>query len=75
MNELIKILMDINPNIDYKTEDKLIDKELYDSFSIISLVTQISSEFDIDISPKYLVPHNFNSAEAIWNMIQRIQEE
>ena len=75
MDELLEILMDINPDIDYGTEDQLIDGKVYDSFSIITLVSQISDVFDIEISPKYLVPENFNSAEAMWNMIQKIQEE
>ena len=75
MDEQMEILMDINPDIDYETEDALIDGKVYDSFSIITLVSQISDVFDIDISPKYLVPENFNSAEAMWNMIQQIQEE
>ena len=75
MDELMDILMEIDPDIDYETEDQLIDGKVLDSFSIVSLVAQISETFDIDISPKYLIPENFNSAEAIWDMIQTIQDE
>lgn len=75
MEELLEILQDINPDIDYETEDNLIDGKVLDSFSIITLIDQICDEFDIEISPKYLVPENFNSAEAMWNLIQMIQEE
>ena len=75
MDELMEILEEINPDVDYETEDRLIDGKVLDSFSIVSLVAQISDTFDIEISPKYLVPENFNSAEAMWNMIQTIQEE
>ena len=75
MDELMDILMEIDPDIDYETEDQLIDGKVLDSFSIVSLVAQISDVFDIDISPKYLVPENFNSAEAMWDMIQTIQDE
>lgn len=75
MEELLEILNDINDEIDYETEDKLIDGKVLDSFSIISLVARISDEFDIEISPKYLVPENFNSAKAMWAMIQKIQDE
>lgn len=46
-----------------------------DSFSIVNLVAEISDAFDIQISPKYLIPENFNSADAMWNMIQKIQNE
>ena len=75
MEELLEILNDINDEIDYETEDKLIDGKVLDSFSIISLVARISDEFDIEISPKYLVPENFNSAKAMWAMIRKIQDE
>ncbi len=75
MDELLEILEEINPDIDYETETRLIDGKVLDSFSIVSLVAEISDTFDIDISPKYLVPENFNSAEAMWRMIQTIQQE
>lgn len=75
MDELMEILNEINPDIDYETEDNLIDGKVLDSFSIVSLVSEISEVFDIDISPRYLVPENFNSVQAMWEMIQTIQEE
>jgi len=75
MDELMDILMEIDLDIDYETEDQLIDGKVLDSFSIVNLVAQISDVFDIDISPKYLIPENFNSAEAMWDMIQTIQDE
>ncbi len=75
MDELMDILNEIDPDVDYETETRLIDDKVLDSFSIVSLVSEISDAFDIEISPKYLVPENFNSAEAMWDMIQRIREE
>ena len=75
MEELMNILMEINPDIDYKNEKNLIDGKVLDSFSIVNLVSQISEVFDIEISPKYLIPENFNSVEAMWNMIQIILNE
>lgn len=75
MEELLEILEDIAPDIDYTTADHLIDDKLLDSFSIVSLVSEIANTFDIEISPKYLVPENFNSAAAMWSMICRLREE
>ena len=74
MDELMEILEEIDPDIDYETETNLNDGKVLDSFSIVSLVAQIAETFDIEISPKYLVPENFNSAQAMWKMIQTIQE-
>lgn len=75
MDELIELMMDINPDVDYETEDNLIDGKVYDSLSIITLITNICDTFDIEIGPKWMRNENFNSAAAIWNMIQRIQED
>ncbi len=75
MDELLDILEDLNPDIDYETETKLIDDKILNSFSIVALVSRISDEFDIEISPADLVPENFNSVQAMWKMIQKIQEE
>ena len=75
MEELLEILNDINPDVDYETEDRLIDDKIYDSFSIITLISAISDTFDIELGPEHLIPENFNSAEAMWDMIQSIQDE
>ncbi|MCQ2507294.1 MAG: acyl carrier protein [Dorea sp.] len=75
MEELLEILNDINDEIDYDTEDNLIDGKVFDSFSIITLISEICDTFDIEIGPKYMVNENFNSAQAMWDMIQEILEE
>lgn len=75
MDELMELLEEVAPDVDFATETRLIDDKVLDSFSIVSLVAQLADTFDIEISPKYLVPENFNSAQAMWNMIQTIREE
>ena len=75
MEQLLNLLNDFAPDVDFETADNLIDGKVLDSFTIVSLIEGISDEFDIEISPRYLVPENFNSAEAMWNLIQKIQDE
>ena len=75
MDELLAILNDINPDVDYETEDRLIDGKVFDSFSIISLISAISEAFDIELGPEHLIPENFNSAKAMWSMIQSVLNE
>ena len=72
MDELLEILMDINPDIDYETETNLIDGKCLDSLSILTLITEICDTFDIEIGPKWMRNENFNSVTAMWNMIQKI---
>lgn len=75
MKELLEILNGINPGIDYETETKLIDGGLLDSFAILSLIPELEDAFDIEITPIDMVPTNFNSANAIWSMINRLKED
>ncbi len=75
MDELLEILTDINPDVDYETEDNLIDGKVLDSLSIIQMINEICDTFDIEIGPKWMRNENFNSARKIWDMIQTIQEE
>jgi len=75
MEKLIEILEDIQPDVDYETCTDLIDGHYLDSLSIISLVAEIEDEFDITIPTVDIVPENFNSAKAMYAMIERLQEE
>ena len=75
MDELLEILNDINPDVDYMTEDNLIDGKVLDSLSIIQIINDICETFDIEIGPKWMRNENFNSAQKIWEMIQTIREE
>lgn len=75
MNELLEILQTINPALDYTKETRLIDGKMLDSLSILDLVSEIEDHFDVEITPSELIPANFNSADAMMRMIQRLQED
>lgn len=73
--ELMEILEETRPDIDFENETALIDKEMLDSFDIISIVSEINDAFDISINVNDLLPENFNSVEAILALITKLQEE
>lgn len=75
MEELLEILEDIQPGVDYANCKTLIDDHILDSFGILSLVSEIEDAFDIEVSPAELIAENFNSAESLWKMICRLKEE
>lgn len=75
MNEIIEILEDIKPGIDYAACEDLIDSRKLDSLSIISLVAELEDAFDITIPAVEIIPANFNSVKAIKAMVDRLQEE
>lgn len=75
MEELIKILNNIKPGVDFEKEDNLIEDEILTSFDIVSLVTKLNDEFDIEISPVDIVPENFESVDAIMKLIEKLENE
>ncbi len=75
MEELIEILEDINPDVDYRTCTTLVDGAVLTSFELVVLVTQISEVFGVTIPPDQIVPENFNSAASIYQMIEKLERE
>ncbi len=75
MEDLLEILSDLHPDVDFEACDTLIDDKILDSFDIVSLIAEINDTFEVAISAEDIVPENFNSAEAIWELIERLMED
>ena len=75
MEELLNILAELHPDVDFETEAHLIDDKILDSFDIVTLVAEIDSTFDVAIPAEELVPENFNSAKALYALVERLMEE
>ena len=75
MDELLDVLEEIKPGVDYENCEELIDGGVLDSLSIITLVAEIEDVFDVTIPTVEIVPDNFNSAKSLWALIQRLSEE
>lgn len=74
MKKLLEILEDIQPGVDYENCTTLIEDGILDSFAILSIVSELEEEFDVSVTPVEIIPDNFNSAQALWAMVQRLQE-
>lgn len=72
--QIIEILKGIVPGVDYEVETKLIDARIYDSLSIIALVSELSFAFDIEIDVMDLVPENLNSVDAMISLVNELQD-
>lgn len=75
MERLIEILNDLHPDVDFYRAADLIDDGILDSLDIVSLVSQIDSEFGVTIPAEEIIPENFNSAEELFALITRLDEE
>lgn len=75
MEQLLEILEEIRPDLDFANGQDLIDGHHLNSLDIISIVAELEDAFDITVPTVEVIPHNFNSAQNLWAMIQRLQEE
>ena len=75
MEELLQILTDMHPDVDFETEEHLIDDAVLDSLDIVGLITEISENFDVTITARDIIPENFNSAKAMYALIESLQDE
>ena len=72
---VLHILKDLHDDVDFETNESLVDDGVLDSLDIVSLISEIASELDITIPAEEIVPENFNSAEALAQLLTRLDEE
>lgn len=75
MERLMEILEELRPDVDFESETALVDDAVLDSFDIVALVGELNDEFDIEIKPSDLIPANFNSAKAIYALVEQLMDE
>ncbi len=75
METILEILKNLHEDVDFEECDTLVDDGILDSFDIVSLIGEISDEFDVEITADKITPDNFNSAKAIWSLVSELMDE
>lgn len=75
LTRVVEILTELHEDVDFMTEEALVDHKILDSFDLVTLVAELGEEFDIEITAEDFVPVNFNSASALAAMVVRLMEE
>lgn len=73
MEKLLEILQGIRPDVDFVNEKSLIDDGILDSFDVVSIISELDDAFGVQVRITELDPDNFNSAEAIWALVQSMK--
>ncbi|MCI6654916.1 MAG: acyl carrier protein [Clostridium sp.] len=74
--EIIReMLQELHEDVDFDKETKLVDGKVLDSFDLVTLVAELSDEFDIEITAEDFVEKNFNSLDALTKMVDRLCDE
>ena len=74
LEDILEILREIRPDLDFAREENLMGDKLLTSFDVLAIVSEISESFGIRISAAEIKPENFNSVDAMVELITRMQE-
>ena len=74
MNELLTILRELHPDIDFETATGLVEDSVLTSLAIVTIVPAVADRLDVNIPAEEILPENFDSAAALWQLIQRLDE-
>lgn len=74
METLLDILNELHNDVDFSTAEGLIDEGILDSLDIVTLITEINDAFEVSIPAEEIIPENFNSAKAIMDLINKLDE-
>lgn len=75
MEKILAILENLKSGVDFENETQLVTGKVLDSIEITSLITSLEDEFDIEIGMEYMDNANFDSVDAIWEMVQELMED
>ena len=75
MDELLEILNEVKPGVDFENDTDLIGHGVLDSITMVTLVMELNDAFDIEITPVDIVPENFTTVQTIYDMIQRLSDD
>lgn len=75
MEKIIEIIKGLKPGVEVNENTRLLDDHVIDSLAMISLVSELDDEFDVEISAKDIVPENFATVVAIQSLIERLEDE
>ncbi|MCR5126524.1 MAG: acyl carrier protein [Lachnospiraceae bacterium] len=72
---LLEVLSELHPDVNFKTEDELVERKIIDSFDIVTIIARIDEEFDVAIPADKIVPEHFNSMEALVKLVSELLDE
>ena len=75
MERLMEILKKVLPNVDFTTDADLVDDGIIDSLDVVAIISELTAEYDIEIDSDDIEPENFNSPQAILELVERLMEE
>lgn len=74
IEEILNLLAEVKPGLPSDPDAELVRTGLLDSVDIMSVVMALTEELDVEISPLDLKEENFHTANAILDLINRLED-
>lgn len=74
MEQLIEILKELHPDVDYENCTTLITDKILDSFDMITIIAEVHNRFDVVI-PADELDRKLYLARALYALITRLEDE
>ena len=71
--EILALLEEAFPTINFTTSEELVDEGILDSLTLVEMISCLSMEFDVMIPYDEITPENFNSVAALATMVERLK--
>lgn len=73
MEQLLNMLRERFPHIDFENEKALMTDGILDSLAVVSIIAELEDLFDVSVSMEYIQPSWFESVETMWAMVEELQ--
>lgn len=73
MDRILEVLREVKPGFEFEGRTDLASSGDLDSFDVISIVSELNDVFDIDIPIEEIIPENFDSLEAIKELVDSLE--
>ncbi len=70
---ILAILKDVRPDVDFETETGLISGEVLESLDLLTVITLLQDELEIEIDGQEISVENFDSLDAMVKMAERLK--
>ncbi len=71
--QILAILEEIAPSVDFTASRTLADDGVIDSFTVVNIIAELSIAFGITVPFEEITNENFNSVDAMAALVQRLQ--
>lgn len=69
------ILQELRLPDGWEESQRLVDDRILDSFSLITLISDLNQAFDVAVTADKIIPENFNSVDDLARMVSELLDE